>query len=97
MATQVRVQCINKTHRTDPHERISHIGGVNSDRTRWRMPESRAITEIEQGKWDFYVEQPPSPRVRVIIAMHLGRKYLKTEADGLHPNNLLALPECPTT
>ena len=97
MATQVRVQCINKTHRTDPHERISHIGGVNPNGTRWRMPEPKAIAEIKQGKWDFYVEQPAGRRVRVIIATHLGREYLKTEADGLHPNNLLALPECPSS
>jgi hypothetical protein len=31
----------------------------------------------------------------VIIATHLGHKYLKTTADGVHPDNLLALPECP--
>ena len=24
-----------------------------------------------------------------------GHKYLKTMADGEHPNNLLSLPECP--
>ncbi|MFI5246011.1 MAG: DUF3892 domain-containing protein [Gemmatimonadales bacterium] len=33
--------------------------------------------------------------VWVIIATHNGNEYLKTEADGVHPNNLLALPECP--
>jgi hypothetical protein len=32
----------------------------------------------------------------VIIAVSpFGNRYLKTEADGEHPNNLLALPECP--
>jgi len=34
-------------------------------------------------------------RVRVIVETHNRRKYLKTEADGYAPNNLLALPECP--
>jgi hypothetical protein len=33
--------------------------------------------------------------VEVIVATHNGKKYIKTEADGPHPNNLLALPECP--
>jgi len=33
--------------------------------------------------------------VDVIIAVHNGNEYLKTTADGLHPNNLLALPDCP--
>jgi len=30
----------------------------------------------------------------VIVAVHNGRKYLKTAADGYSPDNLLALPEC---
>jgi hypothetical protein len=34
--------------------------------------------------------------VRVIVAVsRFGNKYLKTEADGAEPNNLLSLPECP--
>jgi hypothetical protein len=27
--------------------------------------------------------------------LHMGRRYLKTEPDGVRPNNLLSLPECP--
>lgn len=94
MATQLRVQCINKT-RSSPHERISHIGGFNADNTRWKLPESRAIQGIKDGRWAFYVEQPLGHRVRVIVATRLGREYLKTEADGESPDNLLSLPECP--
>jgi hypothetical protein len=34
--------------------------------------------------------------VWVIIAVSpYGHKYLKTQADGEHPDNLLSLPECP--
>jgi hypothetical protein len=34
--------------------------------------------------------------VWVIVAVsRLGHKYLKTEADGEQPDNLLSLPECP--
>ncbi|NRA05858.1 MAG: DUF3892 domain-containing protein [Nitrosopumilus sp.] len=31
----------------------------------------------------------------MIVVERLGRKYLKTEADGYDPNNLLALGDCP--
>jgi hypothetical protein len=72
MASTVRVSCINNTHRIDRHERISHIGGVNRDATRWRVTEEAAIAGIEQGRWDFYVERPSGHRVRVIIATRLG-------------------------
>lgn len=95
MADRVRVGCINRTSRTDPHERISHIGGINPNGARWKLAEADAITGIEQGKWSFYVQTPTGLTVDVIIATRLGRKYLKTKADGEQPDNLLALPECP--
>ena len=92
----IRVSCINKSNRTDPWDRITHIGGVNLSGTRWRLTQGDAIAGIESGKWEFYVERPPGDRVRVVVAVsRFGNKYLKTEADGDHPNNLLSLPECP--
>jgi hypothetical protein len=90
----VRVQCINKTNRSDPHDRIHSIGGVNPDGTRWKRSQAQAIADIEAGTYHYYVEEPRVPRVDVIVAVHLGRKYLKTRADGVQPNNLLGLPEC---
>jgi hypothetical protein len=96
MATTLRILCINKTDRTNAHERISHVGGVDANGTRWKVTEGRAIAGIETGEWAFYVEQPPGHRVGVVVATSpYGHKYLKTTADGEHPNNLLALPECP--
>jgi Protein of unknown function (DUF3892) len=96
MAQSVQISCINKTDRTNPHERIDYVGGVNPDGTRWLLSVHEAIVGIEQGTWEFYVERPTGHRVRVIVATSaLGHKYLKTEADGEQPNNLLALPECP--
>jgi hypothetical protein len=95
MATRVKVECVNKTNRTDPHERISHIGGRKQDGSRWRLTEPDAIVGIEEGKWSFYVERPAGHYVDVIIATRLGKKYLKTTADGEQPDNLLSLPECP--
>ena len=94
MATEVQVSCINKREHQDPHERITHIGGLNPDGTRWKLAETHAIQGIETGQWTFIVNVQ-GVRVRVIVAMHAGRKYLKTENDGYEPNNLLSLPECP--
>lgn len=94
MADQVRIDCINKTNRLDAHDRISHVGGPNPGTGRWRLPEAEAIAGIESGKWAFHVERPAGHAVAVIVAIRLGRKYLKTSADGEQPDNLLALPEC---
>lgn len=92
----IEVKCINKSDRDNPWERITHIGGVNADGTRWKLTQPAAIDGIESGKWEFYVERPPGDRVKVIVAVsRFGNKYLKTEADGDQPNNLLSLPECP--
>lgn len=96
MALQVRISCINKSDRTSPHERIRNVGGVNGDGTRWKLSESEAIAGIKRREWQFYVERPTGHRVDVIIAISAYRnEYLKTEADGERPDNLLALPECP--
>jgi hypothetical protein len=91
----IEVLCINKSDRTNPHERITHIGGKNGDGTRWKITQAEAITGIESRKWDFYVTRG-GRTVRVIVATsRFGNKYIKTEADGEQPDNLLSLPECP--
>ncbi len=94
MAADVRVSCINKRQHQNPHERIQNIGGINPDGRRWKITEQEAINGIKAGTWRFYVNVQ-NKGVWVIIAIHLGREYLKTEADGVTPNNLLSLPECP--
>ena len=94
MAESVEVSCINKRgDHFDPHERISHIGGVHAGK-RWRLTEADAIQSIKSGKYAFYVSQG-GRTVAVVIAKHNGREYLKTEADGYRPDNLLSLNECP--
>lgn len=98
MAAIHEITCINKSDRPNPHERISHVGGntgASSTGGSWKVTQEAAIQGIESGTWSFYVARG-GQRVSVIVAVsRFGHKYLKTEADGEHPNNLLSLPECP--
>ena len=91
----IQILCINKNDRNNPYERITHIGGKNSNGTRWKMTQQQAISDIKSGKYQFYVEVG-GDRVDVIVAKsRFGNEYIKTTADGDEPNNLLSLPECP--
>jgi hypothetical protein len=90
-----QVLCINKSDRYNPHERILNIGGLNPDGTRWKVSQPEAVGYIESRQFEFFVRVGYG-EVDVIVAVSAyGNKYIKTEADGEHPNNLLSLPECP--
>lgn len=91
----IEIRCINKSDRYNPHERIINVGGVNADGSRWKISQQRAVQGIESGEWSFFVNRG-GRSVRVIVAVSAyGNKYIKTEADGEQPDNLLSLPECP--
>ena len=94
MAAKHQILCINKSDRYNPHERITHIGGKNSDGTKWRLTQPDAIVGIESGKWSFYVSKAGKTVDVIVAKSQYGHKYLKTEADGEQPDNLLSLPEC---
>jgi hypothetical protein len=87
------IKCINKTNRQDPHERIQNVGGIRASGVTFKITQPACIAEIE-GDEQFFVNQG-GKSVKVIVATHNGHKYIKTENDGLQPNNLLSLPECP--
>jgi hypothetical protein len=79
------------------YERIVAIGCVQQGTgLKKRFTEDEAIQRIEDKTDRFLVERPAGHVVEVIIAFHEGRKYLKTEPDGEIPDNLLALPSCPS-
>lgn len=94
MAARHEIKCVNKTDRFNPHEHIRAVGGQNADGSPWKLTQEQAINGIEAGKWSFYVAAR-GQIVNVIVAIsRFGNKYLKTEADGEQPNNLLSLYEC---
>jgi len=92
--TILNVTCINKTDRYNPWERISSVGGVANGRP-WKHTQEEAVSAIEHRLISYFVSKA-GQSVRVIVAVSAyGHKYIKTEADGEVPNNLLSLPECP--
>lgn len=89
-----RISCVSKRVRSDPAEHIQTVGGVLPDGTHWKLRLAEAVALVKRGH-RFYVEQPASDRVDVVIERsRYGNEYLKTVADNEEPNNLLALPEC---
>jgi hypothetical protein len=94
VATRIEIKCIKKSDRSSAHERIERVGGVNADGTRWNLPLDDAIKGVKDDKYDFWTKGG-GKTVDVIVAKHNGHEYLKTKNDGIQPDNLLALDECP--
>lgn len=86
---RIRVTCASRARSSDGRRRIVVVGGAG-----WRLPVEDLIRRIEAGA-EYYVERPEGDDVSIIVAEGAAHhKYVRTEADGDEPNNLLALPEC---
>ena len=93
MANQIL--CIRRSNRMEPHDRITHVGGLNDQGQQWLVSQQEAIQGIESRKWQFHV-RIRGRNVPIVVGVSAdGQKYLKAATDRLHPNDLLTLPECP--
>jgi hypothetical protein len=90
----IRIDCVMRTDRVSPHHRIRAVGGRGRDGESWRLSEDAAIAAIENERATFYVEWPKGHRLDVVIGQGLGKRFLKTEADGESPDVLLAMSDC---
>lgn len=86
------VSLVNRAYSSDPRERVATIGGVHSDRTHWKLSQEAAIALIEAGTDEFYVAAATGA-VKLVVLNHGGQKYLQTEREKTHPDDLLTL--CP--
>lgn len=85
----------HQNRRHEVHERIKAIGG-GPPGMRWKHTQEDAIPWTEDGTFVYYVVNQEGREINVFVARsRYGHKYLKTEADGEQPDNLLNLPECP--
>jgi hypothetical protein len=95
------ISCVIRSDRLNHDRRLRGVGGVNPDGAHWQISETVAIAAIESGRWTFYIETAGESGWRetpVVVALSkYGSKYLKGAGDALHPDSLLALPECART
>jgi hypothetical protein len=93
---EYEVTCINKPHRENIHEHITHIGNVKDA---WRMTRELAISQIESKQNQFYTtDRQTGKRSPIGVVRETGKApYLRSYADGEWNNNLLAQQECGST
>ena len=84
------VSTVNRAYSSDPLERIESISGVNADRTRWSFSQAAAVARIEAGT-DAFTINTGDDVVRVVVHVHRGEKYLQSEREKTHPDDLIHL------
>ena len=95
MANRRQITCINQGNRQNIHERISHIGGLNENGSRWKITRQEAVHGLETGEYEFFIKKKGVISEVVVAVNRFDYKYLKIAADGEEPSSLLNLPECP--
>lgn len=85
------VTCITKADSANSYEGITHLGGPQ-----WRWTRDQVIASIES-KTNTFFTLIDGRRADIGIVEGPAGKYLRTYADGVWNDNLLALPECPNS
>lgn len=96
MTSRHQVTCITPDG-ADADQRIDAIGGSSGGtgaNGSWKLLIDEAIADIENRKYEFWTYANGRVADVVVAKRPNGRKYLKTTADGIEPNNLLALTRC---
>ena len=89
--TDIQLTCVTKSHPQGGHEHITHAGNAAGT---W--PVSVIITNIDNKTATFYVQDSAGRRAYVGVVRPAGRPpYIRTYADGVWTDNLLALSACP--
>lgn len=83
------VSCINKIPRNNTHEGITHVGGST-----WKWSRQQVVDSIKAKTNTFYT-MVNGRRAEIGVVNGPNGDYLRTYADGVWSDNLLALPECP--
>jgi hypothetical protein len=87
----VWVTCINKTPRTNPHEGITHLGGPGGGG--WKWTREQVVLSINLGTNSFFTHVN-GKRADIAVVNGPNGPYVRTHADGVWTDNLLALQEC---
>lgn len=87
-----RITCIVKPDPQNRHEHITHVGCAGESLL-W--PRSKVIKALE-GKTDTFYVHEGNKEVEVVVAYPTdGRApFIRTRADGVWKDNLLALNQC---
>ncbi len=79
----------------DPDRRIEGLAGPDSTTgALWYRDIDFLIRGIEAGTYRLWTVDQAGNSVWVLVDERNGRKFLRTQSDGIIPNNLLALPHC---
>ena len=81
---------VSRAYSRDPLERVESISGVNSDHTPWKLSQAAAIAVIEASTDEFFV-QAGDQVVKLVVLTRGGEKYLQSEREKTHPDDLLNL------
>ncbi|MBS0250977.1 MAG: DUF3892 domain-containing protein [Proteobacteria bacterium] len=84
----LQVICINKPVHDDRHEAITHLGGYG-----WHWTRQQVVQMINNGTNTFYT-MVGGKRANVGVVNGSHGAYVRTYADNVWTDNLLALDEC---
>ena len=97
MAISARKRTLSSALRTysrDPLDRVASIAGVDSNRTPWRYSQAAAIGLIEQGT-DQFLFHVGDATVKLVVVNRGGEKYLQSEREKSHPDDVFSLTARP--